>query len=99
MTTPPSRQSPGGSIVLRIDRCSGGGPSTAEYSMSFGATTAMGGVLLGRFHGLADVQTVLRKLSLSGPAVAAASSALTERSFHEIAGVHLTPSLIRELGL
>jgi hypothetical protein len=99
MTTPPSRESPGGTVVVRIERLPGADPNSATYSVSFTAKTAMGAVLLGRVQGLDGLRELLRKLNMSGPAVETTCSTLTDRPFHEIHGVNLTPALIRELGL
>jgi hypothetical protein len=98
MTTLPSQQSPGGTIVLHIDRLPAVDPNTAEYSVSFRAMGAMGDILLGKVHGLDTLGGLLRKLNLTGPAVETACTAMIERSFHSIQGVNLTPQLIRNVG-
>lgn len=99
MTTLPSRQSPGGKIVLHIDRLPAVDPNSAEYSVSFSAMGAMGDILLGKVHGLDALGSLLRKLDLTGPAVETVCTAMIERSFHAIQGVNLTPQLIRDIGM
>ena len=99
MTTPPSRESPGGIVVIRIERLPGADPTAATYAVNFIAEAAMGAVLLGRVQGLDALRGLLRKLSMTGPAVMTVCEIMTERPFHEIHGVNLTPSMIRELGL
>jgi hypothetical protein len=98
MTTPPSRESSGGIVVVRIERLTGADPNSATYSVSFTPAAAMGAVLLGRVQGLDALRGLLRKLNMSGPAVDTTCSTLTDRPFHEIHGVNITPSMIRELG-
>ena len=99
MTTQPSRRSPGGTVVLHIDRLPGADPNSAKYSVSFRDQRAMGDTLLGKVHGLDALRAFLRKLNFTGPAAQTACAIVTERLSHEIAGVILTPALIRELGL
>ena len=99
MTTAPFRQSPGGKVTLHVDRLSGVDPNSVTYSVSFTAEAAMSAVLLGRVQGLGALRDWLQKLNVSPPAVETACSALTQRTSHDIQGVNITPSLIRELGL
>jgi hypothetical protein len=99
MTTPPSRESPGGIVVVRIERLLGADPNSATCSVSFTAKAALGPVLLGRVQGLDALRGLLRKLNMTGPAVETVCEIMTERPVHEIHGVNLTPSLIRELCL
>ena len=99
MTTLPSRQSLGGTIVLHVDRLPAVDPTDAEYTLSFRAAGAMGNILLGKVHGLDALRAVLRKLNFTGPAAETVRAIMTERPVHEIAGINLTPALIRELGL
>jgi hypothetical protein len=98
MTTQPSQESPGGMVVIFIDRPPAVDPTSAEYSVSFGAITATGAVLLGRVEGLDALRRVLRKLDLTGPEVETACLVLTERPHYEVPGVLLTQTLIRGLG-
>jgi hypothetical protein len=95
MTTPPSRQSPGGVVAIRIDRIDRLviDPNSTEYSLSFGT------ILLGRVKGLDALRNVLQKLQVTSPAIETACKVLTERPHHDIFDVTLTPALIRELGV
>ena len=85
--------------MVRIERLSGAEPSAATYAVNFIAEAAMGAVLLGRVQGLDALRGLLGKLNMTGPAVETVCKIMTQRPFHEIHGVNLTPSLIRELGL
>jgi hypothetical protein len=95
MTTPPSRQSPGGVVVIRIDRIGRPAldPNSTEYSLSFGA------ILLGRVVGIDALRNLLQKLKVTSPEIETACKVLTECPHHDISGVTLTPGLIRELGV
>jgi hypothetical protein len=95
MTTLPSRQSPGGVVVISIDRIDRPAvdPNSTAYSLSFGA------VLLSRVEGLDALQNVLQKLKVPSRAIETACQELTERPHHDISDVTLTPALIRELGM
>jgi len=95
MTTAPSRQSPGGVVVIRIDRIDGPAvdAKSTTYSLSFGA------ILLGRVEGLDALRNVLQKLKVTSLAIDTACKVLTERPHHDISDVTLTPALIRELGM
>jgi hypothetical protein len=95
MTTLPSRQSPGGVVVIGIDRIGRPAvdPNSTAYSLSFGA------ILLGRVEGLDALQNVLQKLQVPSRAIETACRELTERPHHDISDVTLTPALIRELGM
>jgi hypothetical protein len=102
MTIPPDRQIREGVGVLRIGRLDGPGvdPNTTEYSVTFGGTIdPAGALLLARVEGLDALRELLQKLKVAPPAIETARQALAERADHEISGVKLTPSLIRELGL
>ena len=87
--------SPGGVVVIRIDRIDGPAvdPNSTAYSLSFGA------ILLGRVEGLDALRNLLEKLTVTSPAIETACKVLTERLHHDISGVTLTPALIRELGV
>lgn len=74
-------------------------PNSAEYSVSLRDQSAVGDILLRKVRGLEALQAFLRKLNFTGPAAQTVSAIMTERPFHEIAGVSLTPALIRKLGL
>jgi hypothetical protein len=95
MTTLPSRQSPGGVVVIGIDRIDRPAvdPNSTAYSLSFGA------ILLGRVAGLDALQNVLQKLKVPSCAIETACLELTKRPHHDISDVTLTPALIRELGM
>jgi hypothetical protein len=95
MTTLPSRQSPGGVVIVRIDRIDRPAvdPNSTAYSLSFGA------ILLGRVEGPDALRNVLQKLKVSSLAIETACKVLTERPHHDISDVTLTPALIRELGM
>jgi len=99
VTTAPSSESPGGTVVVRIDRFPNRVPNSAIYAVTFAAKAAMGAVLLSRVQGLDALRVLLRKLNLTGAAAETACAILTERQFHEIDGVTLTPRLIRELSV
>ena len=74
-------------------------PSSAEYSVSLRDQSAVGDVRIRKVLGLEALQAFLLKLNFTGPAAQTACAIMTDRLFHEIAGVNLNPALIRELGL
>ena len=74
-------------------------PNSAVYSVSLRDQNAVGDILLRKVRGLEALRALLQKLNLTGPAAHAACAIMTEHPFHEIAGVNLTPALIREIGL
>ena len=74
-------------------------PNSAEYSVSLRDQSAVADILLRKVRGLEALGGFLQKVNLTGPAAQTVCAIMTERTFHEIVGVNLTPALIREIGL
>jgi hypothetical protein len=72
----------------------------SEYLLSFGGDKdGVGAFYLGKAVGFDLLTTLLRKLSVPGPAIRTALEVLMAEPHHKIPNMTLTQATIRELGL
>src|ERR1700730_9924472 len=91
-----------GSTIIRVDRDDRPGIDLAsvEYLVTFGgAKDGVGAVIIAKPKGFDALVTLLRKLPIPAPEIAAAVRILTFQPSHQIADVVLTKPLLRTLGL